>query len=81
MSVFDAPSVEYLSVNDAFNYVYEILDEAVGISKFNQSVPLLISGVAVGICLVNRNFPKCLGHIVGATFVSLISMVIIAFSG
>lgn len=80
-SVFNAPTVEYLSVNDAFNYVWKILDEAVGISKFNQSVPLLISGVAVGICLVNRNFPKCLGHIVGATFVYLISMVIIAFSG
>lgn len=80
-SVFDAPTVEYLSVNDALNYVWKILDETVGISKFNQSVPLLISGVAVGICLVNRNFPKCIGHIVGATFVSLIAMVIIAFSG
>jgi len=81
MSLFNAPTVNYVSVNDAFTTVYKILDEGIGISKFNQTVPLLISGVAIGICLVNRNFPKCLGHLIGATFVSLISMVFIAFSG
>lgn len=74
-------TVEYVSVNDAFESVHKLLDEVIGISKFNQTLPLLISGVAVGICLVNRNFPKCLGHLIGAIFVSLISMVIIAFSG
>ena len=80
-SLFYAPTVEYVSVNDAFNAVYEILDESVGISKFNQMVPLMISGVAIGVCLVNRNFPKCLGHLIGATFVALISVAMIAFSG
>jgi len=74
-------TVSYISETDAFNTVYEMLENYVGISKFNQTVPLLISGVAIGICLVNRNFPKCLGHLIGAIFVSLVSMVFIAFSG
>ena len=73
-------TVEYVSANDAFVAVYKILDELIGISKFNQTVPLLISGVAIGICLVNRNFPKCLGHLIGAIFVALISIIFIAFS-
>ena len=60
--------------------VQVIFDETFGISKFNQTVPLLISGVAVGVSLVNRNFPKCLGHIIGGIIVALISAVIIAFS-
>jgi hypothetical protein len=81
MSLFNAPTVEYVSVDDAFTSVYKIFENVIGISKFNQTVPLLISGVAIGVCLVNKNFPKCLGHLVGAIFVSLISMVLIAFSG
>lgn len=80
MSIFNAPTVAHLSVTDIFYEVHEILDPVIGISKFNQTVPLLISGVAIGICLVNRNFPKCLGHLIGATLVSLVSMVFIAFS-
>ena len=74
-------NVEFVSADDAFTTVYELLDKVIGVSSFNQTVPLLISGVAVGVCLVNRNFPKCLGHLIGAIFVSLISMVLIAFSG
>ena len=49
----------------AINWIksaYTIFDASFGISKFNQAVPLLISGVAVGVSLVNRNFPKCIGH-------------------
>lgn len=80
-SLFDAPTMNYVNVKDAFTTVHEMLDEMFGISKFNQTVPLLISGVAIGVCLVNRNFPKCLGHLIGAIFVSLISMIFIAFSG
>ena len=60
---------------------YTIFDASFGISKFNQEVPLLISGVAVGVSLVNRNFPKCIGHVCGAAGVALISMGYIGFSG
>jgi hypothetical protein len=52
-------------------------DELFGISKFNQAVPLMISGIAIGVTLVNRNFTKCLPHIGGATVASLISAVFI----
>ena len=60
--------------------VHDTFDASFGMSKFNQAVPLLISGVAVGVSLVNRNFPKCMGHIGEATIVALISAVLIAFS-
>ena len=52
-------------------------DELFGISKLNQAVPLMISGIAIGVTLVNRNFTKCLPHIGGATVASLISAVFI----
>lgn len=77
MSFLSNPTVNYISREDAFNAVYELLDENIGISKFNQTVPLLISSVAVGVCLVNRNFPKCLGHLIGATIVALLSIIVI----
>lgn len=76
-----ALNAEFVSADDVFTSVHKFLDEITDISKFNQTVPLLISGVAVGVCLVNRNFPKCLGHLVGAIFVSLISIIFVAFSG
>jgi hypothetical protein len=60
---------------------HDTFEALFGISKFNQTVPLVISGVAIGVSLVNRNFPKCLGHLGGATIVALVSVVIIAFSG
>ena len=60
---------------------YNVFDALFGISKFNQAVPLLISGVAVGVSLVNRNFPKCIGHVCGAAGVALISWGCIGFSG
>jgi|688.fasta_scaffold03453_32 hypothetical protein len=56
------------------------LDGFIGISKFNQAIPLIISGVAIGVSLVNRNFPKCLGHVVGASFVAFIAAVYIAYN-
>jgi len=76
-SVVNNPTVGYISREDAFNAVYDLLDDYIGISKFNQTVPLLISSVAIGVCLVNRNFPKCLGHLVGATIVALLSIIVI----
>jgi hypothetical protein len=76
-SVVNNSTVVYISRDDAFNAVYDLLDDYVGISKFNQTVPLLISGVAIGVCLVNRNFPKCLGHLIGATIVALLSIIVI----
>jgi hypothetical protein len=51
---------------------YAFSETAFGITKFNQAVPMLISGVAVGTSIVNRNFPKCIGHIGGATIIGLI---------
>ena len=60
---------------------YNVFDALFGISKFNQAVPLLISGVAVGVSLVNRNFPKCIGPVCGAAGVALISWGCIGFSG
>jgi hypothetical protein len=77
MSILDNLTVGHISRSDAFNAVYKLLDKYVGISKFNQTVPLLISSVAIGVCLVNRNFPKCLGHLIGATIVALLSIIII----
>jgi hypothetical protein len=62
------------------NSAYNVFDASFGISKFNQTVPLLISGVAVGVSLVNRNFPKCIGHVCGAAGVALISIGYIGFS-
>lgn len=76
-NILDNPTVSYISRSDAFNAVYNLLEDYIGISKFNQTVPLLISSVAIGVCLVNRNFPKCLGHLIGATVVSLISIIVI----
>lgn len=73
-------TVEYLSASDALTAFYNLLENKIGISKFNQTVPLIISGVAIGVCLVNRNFPKCIGHIIGAIFIS-IPMIVITFSG
>lgn len=73
-------TVDYFSASDALTSIYKVLENNIGISKFNQTVPLIISGVAVGVCLVNRNFPKCIGHIIGAIFIS-IPMIVIAFSG
>ena len=62
------------STSSSSNWVkfYEFSENAFGITKFNQAVPMLISGVAVGTSIVNRNFPKCIGHIVGATVIGLI---------
>lgn len=56
---------------------YTGLEGIFGIDKFNQAVPLIISAIAVGTTLVNRNFPKCLGHIIGATMFSFASYAII----
>jgi hypothetical protein len=50
---------------------YEFSESTFGIDKFNQAVPLIISSVAVGTSIVNRNFPKCIGHLGGATVVGL----------
>ena len=66
------PSVDWLKKS------YEILDGSLGIAKFNQAIPLIISAIAIGVSLVNRNFPKCIGHVLGATIVALISAVIIS---
>ena len=60
-----------------FGIVYQTLDASFGISKFNQAVPLLISGVAVGVSLVNRNFVKCLGHLIGGMVVIFITVIYI----
>lgn len=73
----DAPNA---SADDWINRSFALLNGSMGISKFNQAIPLLVSGVAVGVSLVNRNFPKCIGHITGATIVALISVAIIARS-
>jgi hypothetical protein len=50
---------------------YEFSETVFGITKFNQAVPLIISSVAIGTTIVNRNFPKCIGHLGGATVVGL----------
>lgn len=76
----DTPYVAFVSADDWINRSFAILNGSMGISKFNQAIPLLVSGVAVGVSLVNRNFPKCIGHITGATIVALISVAIIAHS-
>jgi hypothetical protein len=62
------------STSSSSNWVkfYEFSENAFGIDKFNQAVPLIISSVAVGTSIVNRNFPKCIGHLGGATVVGLI---------
>lgn len=60
-------------VESSSNWVkfYEFSESTFGITKFNQAVPLIISSVAVGTTIVNRNFPKCIGHLGGATVVGL----------
>jgi hypothetical protein len=63
---------------DWINKSYNILNGSLGIAKFNQAIPLIISAIAIGVSLVNRNFPKCFGHVVGAIIVALISAVIIS---
>ena len=50
---------------------YAFSENAFGITKFNQAVPMIISSVAIGTTIVNRNFPKCIGHLSGATIVGL----------
>ena len=57
---------------------YTILNGSLGIDKFNQAIPLIISAIAIGVSLVNRNAQKCVGHVTGATIVALISAVIIS---
>ena len=59
---------------------YTGLEGLFGIAKFNQAVPLIICAIAVGTTLVNRNFPKCMGHIIGATLFSFLSYAIITQS-
>jgi hypothetical protein len=39
---------------------------------------MIISAIAIGVSLVNRNLPKCIGHVIGATIVALVSAVIIS---
>lgn len=65
------PETSSQGIESKWVEVRSFLDNAFGITKFNQAVPLIISGVAVGTTIVNRNFPKCIGHIVGATIVGL----------
>ena len=50
---------------------YDFSESTFGITKFNQAVPMIISSVAIGTTIVNRNFPKCIGHLGGATVVGL----------
>jgi len=66
--------------SDWIKTVRAILDASFGISKFNQAIPLIISSIAIGVSLVNRNFPKCIGHIVGGSIVVLITVAYIAYS-
>jgi hypothetical protein len=67
-----------LMTGDWINTAYTILNGKLGIAKFNQAIPMIVSAIAIGISIVNRNFPKCIGHVVGATIVALISAVIIS---
>ena len=57
---------------------YTILNGSLGIDKFNQAIPLIISAIAIGVSLVNRNAQKCVWHVVGATIVALVSALIIS---
>ena len=66
--------------SDWIKTVHAILDASFGMSKFNQAIPLIISSIAIGVSLVNRNFPKCIGHIVGGSIVVLITVAYIAYS-
>jgi hypothetical protein len=59
---------------------YAFSETVFGITKFNQAVPMIISSVAVGTSIVNRNFPKCIGHLGGATIVGLIMSTYNAFT-
>jgi hypothetical protein len=72
------PNASPIVTSDWLNKSYEILNGSLGIAKFNQAIPLIISAIAIGVSLVNRNFPKCIGHVLGATMVALISAVIIS---
>ena len=76
----DAAAPSPLMNGNWMNKSYEILNGSLGIAKFNQAIPLIISAVAIGVSIVNRNFTKCVGHVIGATFVAVISAVIIAHS-
>lgn len=53
---------------------YDFSESTFGITKFNQAVPMIISSVAIGTTIVNRNFPKCIGHLGGATVVGLMGL-------
>ena len=59
---------------------YAFSETVFGITKFNQAVPMIISSVAVGTSIVNRNLPKCIGHLGGATIVGLIMSTYNAFT-
>jgi hypothetical protein len=74
------PNVSDPTNGNWMNKSYDILNGSLGIAKFNQAIPLIISAIAIGVSLVNRKFTKCLGHVIGATFVALISVGIIARS-
>ena len=69
-----SPSSSNWAKFDAFS------ESTFGITKFNQAVPLIISSVAVGTSIVNRNFPKCIGHLGGATIIGLIMSTYGAFT-
>lgn len=60
--------------------VCTFLENGFSITKYNQAVPLIISSVAVGTTIVNRNFPKCIGHIIGATIVGLMMQPLNSFT-
>lgn len=72
------PNVSDLTNGNWLTKSYNILNGSLGIAKFNQAIPLIIAAVAIGVSLVNRKFTKCLGHVIGATFVALISVGIIS---
>lgn len=75
------PNTPYVTdSSDLIKTVHAILDASFGISKFNQAIPLIISSVAIGVSLVNRNFPKCIGHVIGGSIVALITVAYIAYS-
>lgn len=75
----DSSSASTLSsAGDWITKAYVILNGSLGIDKFNQAIPLIISAIAIGVSLVNRNAQKCVGHVVGATIVALVSALIIS---
>jgi hypothetical protein len=48
-------------------------DQALGLSQFNNAIPLIITSVTVGASIVNRTFMKILGHLIGAIFAGAIA--------